>query len=525
MRWIVPDEVFEIGRQKLIADPTLNRDRWCSAVLNDENVKGIIEQVRSRKGTLKWPTLIERLKKRGFNGFDAFKKATLGKSYVRRLNHKVLRIERLIVEPEDVYCMTVVGPRGEDDRHNFAVQSIDANGSIAPGGIFVDNSIDEDFFLPVRGQETGTRIEPLAGGQNTAAVEDVAYLRDKLFTAIKIPKAYLGYTDGAGSKASLAQLDIRFSRTIQSIQKVVVSELNKIAIVHLYALGYTGDELLNFTLNLSNPSTVATQQKLELWRARLEIAATAAENPAASRRFIRQEIWGLNEDECRQIDNDRYDEKVIDLALEDVSVPGGASSSGGGGEGDEEGLPDLANAAPPEEGGGGEEKPEKEPEAPETAGVSRDDDVIVSSVDHDEPSIDELRDKLDTDALPSKIAKHIDQVMYNRQRRRHHGAERLVEPDFVRATGNDNPSMDDPYDRTWMKSVTTNPLADGVDMRLFRRRMPADVARMLVRFDERMGRQQDPTQGDRLLSEGARGSTGVSNGDDEPLIEIEEEIG
>ena len=118
-------------------------------------------------------------------------------------------------------------------------------------------SVDEDYFLPVRGGDTGTRIDTLAGGSNTTAIEDVEYIQKKLFAALKIPKAYLGYDEDIGAKATLAQEDIRFSRTIQRIQKTIVSELNKLAMIHLYTYGYTEDNLLDFSLSLSNPSSIA----------------------------------------------------------------------------------------------------------------------------------------------------------------------------------------------------------------------------------------------------------------------------
>ena len=82
-------------------------------------------------------------------------------------------------------------------------------------------SVDEDYFIPVRGGDSGTKIDSLAGGQNTSAIEDVEYIQKKLFAALKIPKAYLGYDEEVGSKATLAQEDIRFSRSIQRIQKTI----------------------------------------------------------------------------------------------------------------------------------------------------------------------------------------------------------------------------------------------------------------------------------------------------------------
>ena len=46
-------------------------------------------------------------------------------------------------------------------------------------------SIDEDYYIPVRGGASNTRIETLAGGQFTGDIDDVNYLRDKLFSALK----------------------------------------------------------------------------------------------------------------------------------------------------------------------------------------------------------------------------------------------------------------------------------------------------------------------------------------------------
>ena len=123
-------------------------------------------------------------------------------------------------------------------------------------------SIDEDYFIPVRGGQTGTKIDTLQGGQNATAVDDVKYLQQKLFAAIQVPKPYLNFDENLSAKASLAQQDVRFSRTISVLQRVILSELNKMAMVHLYTKGFDGEDLIAFELRLSNPSTVAMQQKL-----------------------------------------------------------------------------------------------------------------------------------------------------------------------------------------------------------------------------------------------------------------------
>lgn len=181
-------------------------------------------------------------------------------------------------------------------------------------------SVDEDYFLPVRGGESGTRIDTLAGGSNTTAIEDVEYIQKKLFAALKIPKAYLGYDEDIGAKATLAQEDVRFSRTIQRIQKTIVSELNKIAMIHLYTHGYTEENLLDFEIKLSNPSSIAQQQKLELIRSKFEIAGSAPEG-MVDRSWIRAHILDLTPDEIESIERGKIKDKLTDMKLEAVQLP------------------------------------------------------------------------------------------------------------------------------------------------------------------------------------------------------------
>ena len=184
-------------------------------------------------------------------------------------------------------------------------------------------SVDEDYYIPRRGGETGTEVSTLAGGANATAIEDVEYIQKKLFAALKIPKAYLGYDEGLGAKATLSQEDIRFSRSINRIQRTVIAELNKIAIIHLYCNGFEGEDLLDFNLQLANPSTIAVQQKLELFRSRFEIAGTAATAEGmVDRNWIRKNILGLTDEEIDRIIEGKFEDKKYDLELESVSLEG-----------------------------------------------------------------------------------------------------------------------------------------------------------------------------------------------------------
>jgi len=196
-------------------------------------------------------------------------------------------------------------------------------------------AVDEDYYIPVRGGDSGTRIDTLAGGTNATAIEDVEYIQKKLFAALKIPKAYLGYDEDIGSKATLAQEDIRFSRTIQRIQKTVISELNKLAMIHLYSHGYDVEDLVDFDLRLSNPSSVAQLQKLELISTRFDIAGKVPEG-MLDKTWVRKNVLGLTESEIEGVLEGLKKDKSDDAELE---ASGGEGGEGGGDDagGDDEG--------------------------------------------------------------------------------------------------------------------------------------------------------------------------------------------
>ena len=129
----------------------------------------------------------------------------------------------------------------------------------------------EDFYLPVRGGDTSTRIETTKGLEYDGTT-DVQYLQAKLFAALKIPKAYFGYEGDLSGKATLAAEDIRFARTVERIQKILESELTKIALVHLYTQGFQGESLTNFEIKLTTPSIIFEQEKVALLKEKIDLA-------------------------------------------------------------------------------------------------------------------------------------------------------------------------------------------------------------------------------------------------------------
>ena len=156
------------------------------------------------------------------------------------------------------------------------------------------NNMMEDFYLPVRGGQSGTEIDTLSGMEWTG-IDDVNYLKERMFAALKIPKAFLGYEDGVEGKATLAAQDVRFARTIERIQRILVSELTKIAIVHLYSQGYTDEDLSDFDLVLTNPSTIHQQEQVELWNSKIQLAREIKDTQILSEDWVYKNVFELSD--------------------------------------------------------------------------------------------------------------------------------------------------------------------------------------------------------------------------------------
>tara|TARA_R110002020_G_scaffold166156_3_gene354023 strand:+ start:1212 stop:3218 length:2007 start_codon:yes stop_codon:yes gene_type:complete len=227
-------------------------------------------------------------------------------------------------------------------------------------------SIEEDYFIPVRAG-SATDITNLAGGANTTQIDDVKYLRDKLFSALKIPQSYLTMGEGAEEdKTTLAQKDIRFARTIQRLQRVVVAELTKIGIIHLYTLGFRGDDLLSFSLSLNNPSKIAELQELEHWKTKFDTAGGATEG-YFSRRWVAEHMFGMSHEDFIRNQREMYYDRIHDAALQQVAEAAAAEGAPGGPPPGGDLGGDLGGPLPGAEMGGPEEMPAGEAGGPEEA--------------------------------------------------------------------------------------------------------------------------------------------------------------
>ena len=245
-------------------------------------------------------------------------------------------------------------------------------------------AVDQDYFIPVRDTTATNPIETLPGGTNLAEIGDIEYIQKKLVTALRIPKAYLGFEEAVGDGKNLSLLDIRFARTINRIQKCMIAELNKIAIIHLFLLGFE-DELTNFTLGLHNPSKQSDLLGIELWKEKITLYKDAvAEIPntvaPVSASWAKKHILGFSDEEIRLDLQQQRVERAVSAELGKTAEvitktglfdnidklygkkegePAGEAGGAGAAGGDMGGMPDM--------GGGAEAPP---PEAPPGGGVT-----------------------------------------------------------------------------------------------------------------------------------------------------------
>jgi len=200
------------------------------------------------------------------------KKNELEKFY----NHKIIKIE--IGEIQDTGTITVDGDELFHNYHTFATEA----------GNFLKNS-------------------------NLGDIQDIEYLQNKLFASLQVPKNYLNYGESLPGGSTLSQQDLRFARTINTIQQAVLAELKRIANIHLYFNGFK-DDIDNFTLTLNNPSTQQELLKLETMKARLEVFKemfSADATSPVSYVWAMENILGFSKNEIKLILKQKKVEKKI----------------------------------------------------------------------------------------------------------------------------------------------------------------------------------------------------------------------
>ena len=243
-------------------------------------------------------------------------------------------------------------------------------------------AVDQDYFIPVRDASQSSPIETLAGAQNLGEIADIEYIQKKMLAALRIPKAFLGFEEVVGEGKSLALMDIRFARTINRIQKSVIQELNKIALIQLYLLGME-DELNNFSLSLTNPSAQSDLLRIEQWKEKVTLYKDATSDQSqvgilpVSHTWAKKNILGFSDSEVMLDLQQQRLERALGFELtntqtvikrsgvfDEVDAKYGIpeeerekAMEAAPSEGGDMGGMDMGGGAPPPPAGGGGEEP------------------------------------------------------------------------------------------------------------------------------------------------------------------------
>ena len=283
-------------------------------------------------------------------------------------------------------------------------------------------AVDQDYFIPVRDPSQTNPIETLPGAQNLGEIADIEYIQKKLLAALRIPKAFLGFEEVVGDGKNLALMDIRFARTINKIQKSLIQELNKIALMHLYLLGLE-DDLNSFSLSLTNPSQQSDLLKIETWKEKVTLYKDATSDQSqvgilpVSHTWAKKNILGMSDSEVLldlqqqrleravgfELQNSQliikrsgvFDEvdKKYGISEEDRASAEAAAAGGEGAGGDMGGMP-----PPPAAGGGGEaplsEATSKKSKILGMLGEEKEDFNVLFDMEKAQQNIYEIENKL-----------------------------------------------------------------------------------------------------------------------------------
>ena len=332
-------------------NPNYVQFQWNSAAMTFENWQVGHFRILGNDKYTPYGTSVLEAARRIWRQLILMEDAMMAYRVVRAPERRVFYVDVGNIPPTDVeqYMQKVMTSMKRNQLVDSATGRVDLR--------YNPMSVEEDYFIPVRG-DSSSKVESLAGGQNTGDIDDVKYLRDKLFSALKIPASYLTQGDDkTEDKTTLAQKDMRFARTIQRLQRAVIAELEKIGIIHLYTLGFRGDDLLNFSLYLNNPSKLAELQELEHWKTKFDIAANATEG-YFSRRWICEHLFNMSEEEFVRNQRELFYDKKYDAQINAAAEAAGeaeaslsATGTPAGGEDAGGGLGDLGDLGGGDEGG------------------------------------------------------------------------------------------------------------------------------------------------------------------------------
>ncbi len=348
-----PNEVERLeGEDK--TNPNYIQFQWNSAGMTFENWQIAHFRILGNDKYHPYGTSVLEPARRIWRQLTLMEDAMMAYRIVRAPARKAFYVDVGNIPPQDVeqYMQRVITAMKRNSVVNKDTGRVDLR--------YNPMSIEEDYYIPVRGGTKFASIEQVGGQERNHDIDDVKYLRDKLFSALKVPAAYLTQGEqGNEDKTTLATKDIRFARTVQRLQRSLITELEKIGIVHLHTLGFRGDDLVNFSLSLNNPSKIAEIQELEHWNQKFSIATNATEG-FFSKRWVAEHLFGLSEEEFLRNKREMYYDRKYEAELNAVGEAVGQQAAASAGMGLADGgggLPEMPGGFEAGEGLPGAEEP------------------------------------------------------------------------------------------------------------------------------------------------------------------------
>ena len=203
--------------------------------------------------------------------------------------------------------------------------------------VYNPQSMNEDFFLAVRPEGRGSKIESLPGGASTGETGDLEYFRDKVWEGLNVPVSYMMGSEKGGQvfgdgKTGLAYIqELRFAQFVGRLQRNIENVLDYEFKKWLRIAKINIDPLM-YRLRLPSPSNFGIYRQQELDGSLLSQYGGADGIEYLSKRFAMKRYLKLTDEEI--VMNERMKREELGIALDDKS-PAAISKLYGGDVGEE----------------------------------------------------------------------------------------------------------------------------------------------------------------------------------------------
>lgn len=182
--------------------------------------------------------------------------------------------------------------------------------------------MNANLFIPMQ-KSSASKVEQLAGVTDIGSIEDVSFLNNRLFSALKIPKSFLGYEGDVSSKGMLSQQNVTFSKAIQNIQEDFLESIKDMCLIHLAIRGISDlKQLKSFDLVMTRPSYVEEKARIEVDSTLLQLASSYQQF-GVNRAWIAKNVLRRTDSEIKEMF------KVDPAAAQAAAGMGGGMPMGG----------------------------------------------------------------------------------------------------------------------------------------------------------------------------------------------------